>query len=122
MQNIQHQQNFCTFSHITYNNQQPSFLSTRRALRTMEGYYGSGTSTEKVTTTCTSITPTCATGGFGGYNTIYQNKRCYKSSDIQNGTPKPSTNSSAAQCPVAANSSNKCQVDTSKTPGVCKDA
>lgn len=31
MQNIQNQQNFCTF-------QRPSILSTYRALRTMEGY------------------------------------------------------------------------------------
>jgi len=47
MQNQNQQQNFCSFSHITYNNnQQPSILSTHRALRTMEGY---GTCTD---TTC----------------------------------------------------------------------
>uniref|UniRef100_A0A6C0D126 Uncharacterized protein n=1 Tax=viral metagenome TaxID=1070528 RepID=A0A6C0D126_9ZZZZ len=34
MQNIQNQQNFCTFSQ----NQQPSILSTHRALLTMEWY------------------------------------------------------------------------------------
>ena len=34
MQNIQNQQNFCTF-------QQPSILSTYRALRTIEGYSSS---------------------------------------------------------------------------------
>jgi len=36
MQNIQNQQNFCTFSQNQQ--QQPSILSTHRALRTMEGY------------------------------------------------------------------------------------
>ena len=54
MQTIQNPKNFCTFSHITYNNnQQPSTNPINQSLRSME-YYGT-TYPTYVEGTCTTL-------------------------------------------------------------------
>jgi hypothetical protein len=80
---MQNQQNFCTFFDHQPNN-------TNRLLRTMEKYK-EAVSDKKPAVNCSTVGFKCPTDTNQSL-TMFQN-RCYSSTDISNGTPKPNVGS-----------------------------
>ena len=81
---MQNQQNFCTFFDYQPNN-------TNRLLRTMEGYLVGGGKTDTTTrkVDCSKVSFDCKNDGNFPITRI--GNKCYFSSNISNGTPKPGT-------------------------------